>query len=143
MLRKSRRRAYKARFWFLLSRRTKGWARYKPTSSTKVQAARAFAKEKHKTIYKKKKDKSLIFRSGFYLVLVTGVEPVRVLPHGILSPGRLPIPPHQQVLVLLNESYYIISNPKCQHLFSKKFILYVHYVFYPSFTEFSLYFTVI
>ena len=29
-------------------------------------------------------------------MLVTGVEPVRVLPHGILSPGRLPIPPHQR-----------------------------------------------
>ena len=30
------------------------------------------------------------------MVLVTGVEPVRGCPHGILSPGRLPIPPHQQ-----------------------------------------------
>ncbi len=27
------------------------------------------------------------------LVPEAGVEPVRVLPHGILSPGRLPIPP--------------------------------------------------
>ena len=30
-----------------------------------------------------------------YLVLVTGLEPVRVLPQGILSPWCLPIPPHQ------------------------------------------------
>ncbi len=27
------------------------------------------------------------------LVPEAGIEPVRVLPHGILSPGRLPIPP--------------------------------------------------
>ena len=30
------------------------------------------------------------------LVLVTGIEPVRGCPHGILSPRRLPIPPHQR-----------------------------------------------
>ena len=29
-------------------------------------------------------------------VLKTGIEPVRVLPHGILSPGRLPVPPHRR-----------------------------------------------
>ena len=34
-----------------------------------------------------------------FLVLVTGIEPVRVLPHGILSPGRLPVPPHQPVVI--------------------------------------------
>ena len=30
-----------------------------------------------------------------YVVPVTGVEPVRDCSHGILSPGRLPIPPHR------------------------------------------------
>lgn len=29
------------------------------------------------------------------MVLMTGVEPVRGCPQGILSPVRLPIPPHQ------------------------------------------------
>ena len=31
------------------------------------------------------------------LVLVAGLEPARGCPHGILSPRRLPIPPHQQI----------------------------------------------
>lgn len=34
---------------------------------------------------------------SFILVLVTGLEPVRVLPQGILSPWCLPIPPHQHI----------------------------------------------
>ena len=38
------------------------------------------------------------------MVLVTGLEPVRVLPRRILSPLRLPIPPHEQVT--LNASKY-------------------------------------
>ena len=32
-----------------------------------------------------------------YLVLVAGLEPARMLLRGILSPLRLPIPPHQQI----------------------------------------------
>ena len=32
------------------------------------------------------------------MVPETGLEPVRVLPHGILSPGRLPIPPLRQTV---------------------------------------------
>ena len=40
------------------------------------------------------------------LVPVTGLEPVRVLPHGILSPGRLPIPPHRLIGV------YIVARTK-------------------------------
>ena len=31
------------------------------------------------------------------LVLVTGIEPVRCCHRGILSPLRLPIPPHQRL----------------------------------------------
>ena len=31
------------------------------------------------------------------MVLMTGVEPVRGCPQGILSPVRLPIPPHQHI----------------------------------------------
>ena len=34
------------------------------------------------------------------VVLVTGLEPVRELPRRILSPLRLPIPPHELVLPL-------------------------------------------
>ena len=44
------------------------------------------------------------------LVPEAGVEPVRVLPHGILSPGRLPIPPHQQILLFSTNK--IIPYPK-------------------------------
>ena len=38
------------------------------------------------------------------LVPVTGLEPVRVLPQGILSPWCLPIPPHRQVRIIVNSS---------------------------------------
>ena len=31
------------------------------------------------------------------MVPVAGVEPARTCVHGILSPGRLPIPPHRRV----------------------------------------------
>ena len=34
-----------------------------------------------------------------FLVPVTGIEPVRCCHHGILSPGRLPVPPHRHVVV--------------------------------------------
>ena len=33
-----------------------------------------------------------------FMVPVEGLEPSRVLPHRILSPTRLPIPPHWQVM---------------------------------------------
>ncbi len=46
------------------------------------------------------------------VVPVTGLEPVRVLPHGILSPGRLPIPPHRQI------GFYIL--PRTPDLVKKK-----------------------
>lgn len=48
--------------------------------------------------------KKLLIRTlvGFYFILimvpVEGLEPSRVLPHRILSPTRLPIPPHWQVM---------------------------------------------
>ena len=31
--------------------------------------------------------------TGFYLLPEAGIEPARGCPHGILNPGRLPIPP--------------------------------------------------
>ena len=35
------------------------------------------------------------------LVPLTGIEPVRCCHHGILSPGRLPIPPQRQLKTLI------------------------------------------
>ena len=35
------------------------------------------------------------------LVPMTGLEPVRVLRRGILSPLRLPIPPHRQIFQII------------------------------------------
>jgi hypothetical protein len=35
-----------------------------------------------------------------FLVPVAGVEPARPCGHGILSPGRLPIPPHRRMAAL-------------------------------------------
>ncbi len=42
---------------------------------------------------------------AFFVVLKTGIEPVRVLPHGILSPGRLPVPPLEQALIFYHKKY--------------------------------------
>ena len=39
-------------------------------------------------------------------MLVTGIEPVRYCYHGILSPGRLPVPPHQ----LIFDVSYMLSQ---------------------------------
>ena len=41
-----------------------------------------------------------------FLVPLTGIEPVRVLPHGILSPGRLPVPPQRQMNLLYKSTLY-------------------------------------
>ena len=46
------------------------------------------------------------------MVLVTGLEPVRYCYRGILSPLRLPVPPHQP-----NENYYSIGKMKKQLFF--------------------------
>ena len=47
------------------------------------------------------------------LVPVAGVEPARPCGHGILSPGRLPIPPHRR-------SFFIITKAPCKiKLFSQ------------------------
>ena len=40
------------------------------------------------------------------VVPLTGIEPVRVLPHGILSPGRLPVPPQRQMNLLYKSTLY-------------------------------------
>ena len=49
------------------------------------------------------------------LVPVTGVEPVRELnSHGILSPGRLPIPPHRHFWLPV---YYTTTHIFCQYFF--------------------------
>jgi hypothetical protein len=37
----------------------------------------------------------------FAMVLMIGLEPIRSCPRGILSPLRLPIPPHQHVSFVL------------------------------------------
>ena len=40
-----------------------------------------------------------------YLVPVTGLEPVRGCPRGILSPLRLPIPPHRQTYKYVDDGF--------------------------------------
>ena len=46
------------------------------------------------------------------VVPLTGIEPVRSKDRGILSPLRLPVPPHQP-----NENYYSIGKMKKQLFF--------------------------
>ena len=47
---------------------------------------------------------------------VIGVEPIRYRYRGILSPVRLPIPPHRQVDYF---EYYKKKKGTCQHFFEK------------------------
>ena len=42
------------------------------------------------------------------LVPMTGIEPVRDCSHGILSPGRLPVPPHRRIAFCAAVLCYII-----------------------------------
>ena len=53
---------------------------------------------------------------GRILVPVTGIEPVRVLPHGILSPGRLPVPPHRRS----ERGYFTTISEERQELSGKE-----------------------
>ena len=55
---------------------------------------------------------SVQITTALHMVLVTGLEPVRYCYRGILSPLRLPVPPHQ-----LNENYYITGKMKKQLFF--------------------------
>ena len=40
--------------------------------------------------------KALAFASAFFMVPLTGIEPVRCFHRGILSPLRLPVPPQRR-----------------------------------------------
>ena len=55
----------------------------------------------------KEKKRRLYPNHRFYLVPVTGLEPVRPCGQGILSPWCLPIPPHRRTVI-----DYIRSPPK-------------------------------
>ena len=56
------------------------------------------------------------------MVPMIGVEPIRILLHRILSPARLPIPPHRHnvdvaVKVIYNANYNITQWKKSQPFF--------------------------
>jgi hypothetical protein len=48
----------------------------------------------------KKMERRNALKNKANLVPVVGVEPTRSCPHRILSPARLPIPPHRQPLIV-------------------------------------------
>ena len=50
---------------------------------------------------KKRNTAFLLYFSHQVLLLVAGLEPARGCPRGILSPLRLPIPPHQLTHVMI------------------------------------------
>ena len=50
------------------------------------------------------------------VVLVTGLEPVRILLRRILSPLRLPVPPHEHFQALKDNNIKVVV---CQILFEK------------------------
>ena len=49
-----------------------------------------------------KKSPNTIGLSKAYLVPVVGLEPTRYCYHWILSPARLPIPPHRHISIIAN-----------------------------------------
>ena len=49
-------------------------------------------------------------RIPHFLVPVAGVEPARPCGHGILSPGRLPIPPHRRKAWVLYSVFLLIAR---------------------------------
>ncbi len=90
--------------------------RYSVNTAVKTNTA-------HKNITRSKAnitEKTTCFCKSFFLVPVTGLEPVRCCHRGILSPLRLPIPPHRRAYaplcgVLCN--YNIIVHT-CQAFFT-------------------------
>ena len=72
-----------------------------------------FAEAVRPLIFKKQKENLYNKYKFSFLVPVTGVEPVRYRYHWILSPARLPIPSHRQILL----NYYIIYCLKNQYDF--------------------------
>ena len=67
--------------------------------------------------YKKKRGMNL--HSYLFLVPLTGLEPVRILLRGILSPLCLPIPPQRRCF------YYTTRSGICQGLFEKNLIFFL------------------
>ncbi len=68
--------------------------------------------------------KKALPKKCFFLVPVTGVEPVRYRYHWILSPARLPIPSHRHMQVIIlyifnyfkyyfEKFYFILILPNC------------------------------
>ena len=51
------------------------------------------------------------------MVPMIGVEPIRILLHRILSPARLPIPPHRHRKLIYNANYNITQWKKSQPFF--------------------------
>ena len=67
-------------------------------SAAKVNRLRRYILRPERNGYHCKKTASVkMTKAAFCVVPVTGLEPVRYCYHGILSPGRLPIPPHRRL----------------------------------------------
>ena len=47
-------------------------------------------------------------------LLVTGIEPVRCRHHGILSPARLPVPPHQHISYI-STNKFVFQQIRCTY----------------------------
>ena len=68
--------------------------------------------------YEKKK-RGMHIHTSLFLVPLTGLEPVRILLRGILSPLCLPIPPQRRCF------YYTTRSAICQGLFEKNLIFFL------------------
>ena len=66
--------------------------------------------------------KAFATANAFFMVRATGLEPVRYFYRGILSPLRLPVPPHPHILFAAGRGpddvyYYNGWQKKCQAIF--------------------------
>ena len=70
------------------------------------------------------------------MVPVIGVEPIRYRYHWILSPARLPIPPHRRIkFIVFSNDFSIITHnfKKCKPFFEKNFPEYHKQDYKPTF----------
>ena len=70
-------------------------------------------------IFYEKKKRGMHVHAYLFLVPLTGLEPVRILLRGILSPLCLPIPPQRRCF------YYTTRSAICQGLFEKNLIFFL------------------
>ena len=89
------------RYIFLFNRLPSVNLLYTKSSLLSIYSCRQYCKKRKKCLKRCKPTSQTLYK-----LLVTGIEPVRCCHHRILSPARLPVPPHQHDnLQVINGTY--------------------------------------